>query len=148
TAEHVGAGGGLHALGGEQILDTERHAGERLQRTRGAGRVGGVGGRERMLGRFDDIGVERPALFDIGIERGGDSAGGESAVADAIADRGDGEVGKVGHYSITFGTAKKPCSALGALASTSSRLPPSLTTSSRRRSWFGITAVIGSTPVT
>ena len=38
------------------------------------------------------------------------------------------------HYSITLGTAKKPCSATGALASTSSRLSPSVTTSSRRRS--------------
>ena len=42
------------------------------------------------------------------------------------------------HHSITLGTPKKPCSAAGALASTSSRLPPPVsgmasTTSSRRR---------------
>ena len=49
------------ALGAEQILDAERDAGERLQRARGAGRVGGVGGGERMLGRLDDEGVEAAA---------------------------------------------------------------------------------------
>jgi hypothetical protein len=38
--------------------------------------------------------------------------------------------------------------ATGAFFSTSSRMPPSVTTSARIRSWFGITAVIGSTPVT
>jgi hypothetical protein len=49
-------------------------------------------------------------------------------------------------YSITFGTAKKPCCASGAFRSTLSRIFPSFTTSSRRRRWLSMTAVSGSTP--
>src|SRR3712207_5959641 len=98
-----------------------------------------------MLRRLHHIGVEAPPLLDIGDERLRDLAGREAAVADSVPNAGDGEIGEAAHYSITFGTAKKPCSALGALASTASRMPPSVTTSSRRRSWLGMTAVIGST---
>ena len=59
-----------------------------------------------------------------------DLAGRDGAIANAIADRGYAELGEIAHYSMTFGTAKKPCSASGALARTASRIPPSVTLSS------------------
>ena len=53
---------------------------------RGARRVGGIGGGERMLGRLDREGVERPPL-DRRDEGLGDLARGEVAARDAVADR-------------------------------------------------------------
>ena len=95
--EDPAAGGGGDALGGEQVLDPERHARERLQIARGAGGVGGVGGGEGVVRGLDGEGVEPPALLDGGAERPGDLARGKGAVAHPVADRGDSEVGEVGH---------------------------------------------------
>ncbi len=40
----------------------------------------------------------------------GHFARGEIARAHSVADGGNAQIGKVGHYSITLGTPKKPCS--------------------------------------
>ena len=48
------------------------------------------------------------------------------AATKAVAKLGNGLVGKLGHYSITLGTAKNPCCASGALSRTASRTPPSI----------------------
>ena len=78
------------ALGGEQILDAERHAGERLEVARAARRVGGVGGGERMSGVSTMKALSAARAGDRGVERLGDLARGEVAVAEAVAERGDG----------------------------------------------------------
>src|SRR5205085_1839310 len=120
----------------------------RLQITRSARSIGCIGRCQGMLRRLDDIGVERPPFLHRRNPGLGGLAGGEGPRLHAIAERGDAKFGQVAHYSITFGTAKKPCSATGALARISSRRSGSVTTSSRRRSVLGMTAVIGATPST
>src|SRR5205085_1170807 len=117
------ARGGLHAFGAEQILDPERHTGKRFQVSGGAGRIGGAGRGKRMVGSLDDIGVERPPLLDRADPGLGGLAGRKVARLHAVTERRDAKLGQIGH-SITLGTAKKPCSATGALASTSSRRSP------------------------
>src|SRR3546814_9417006 len=87
-----------------------------------------IGRRERMIGRFHDECVEGAAALDRADIAFGHFARRKGALAKAIAQLGDLESGQFGH-SITLGTAKKPCSAWGALASTSSRMPPSVTLS-------------------
>src|SRR5690606_37025670 len=145
--EDAARGAGSRALRREQVLDAERHAGEWLELARCTRGVRGLGGSERMIRRLDQEGVERAPLLDRGDERLGHLARRKIARPHPVADRGNAKIGERGH-SITFGTAKKPCSASGALASTWSRMPPSVTASSRRRSLLGTTAVIGSTPST
>ncbi len=71
-----------------------------------------------MVGGLDDEGVERARRLDRGDVRLGHFARGEAPGAHPVAHRGEGQVGQFGHYSITLGTAKKPCSDAGALAST------------------------------
>src|SRR5690606_10053414 len=105
---------------------------------------------QRLFRRGDDKCVERARRGDIGVERLRHFACGEGARGHPVADRRDTEFANLVHYSITLGTPKNPCSGAGALASTASRTPPPVsgsasTTSSRRRSAWGITAVIGST---
>src|SRR3712207_2705762 len=99
-----------------------------------------------MVGRLDEKGVERTRGLDRRDMRLGQLLGGEGLGAQPVAHRGEREFGQLGHYSITFGTAKKPNSACGAFARTLSWTLPSVTSSARQRSVFGITAVIGSTP--
>ena len=84
------------------------------------GLVRRVGRGERIVRGLDRIGVERPRRRDRRVEALGDLARGELARAETVAQLGDGLGGQLAH-SITFGTAKKPCCASGALASTSSR---------------------------
>src|SRR3546814_5041664 len=98
-----------------------------------------------MLGSLDDKGVERVPGLDRGDIGLGTVARRKLALAKPVTQGRDRQISQFGH-SITLGTAKNPCSAWGALASTSSRMPPSVTISSRRRILFGMTAVIGSTP--
>ena len=110
--------GRVDALGREQVLDAERDAGEREHLGILAGGIGAVGGFERELGRLDGPGVER-AAGDHGLVEGGrDLARAEVAGAEAVAQLGQGEAGEVGHYSITFGTAKNPSRASGAFFNT------------------------------
>src|SRR3546814_10739730 len=74
--------------------------------------VSSVSGGKRMIRRFNDEGIERLGGGNIRIECVGHFTGSEFALAEAIADCRDGKIGEIsGHYSITFGTAKKPCSA-------------------------------------
>src|SRR5690606_36286281 len=151
--EDVAGCRGLHAARGEQVLHADRHTGELAQRlARRAVGIDLVGSFQRIFRRCDDEGVERAGGGDIGVERFGHFARGEFTRGNAVTDRLDAQFGNDAHYSITFGTPKKPCSGAGALASTSSRTPPPVSgsasiTSSRRRSFCGITAVIGSMPV-
>src|SRR5688572_25401183 len=101
-----------------------------------------------MVGGFDDEGVERLGTAHLDDERVGDFARREAADADAVAQLRDAEIGhicRIGCHSTTFGTVKKPCSPCGAFWRTASRCWPSVTTSSRRRSVLGITALVGST---
>jgi hypothetical protein len=75
---------------------------------RGARLIRSVGGSEGVLGRLDDEGVEAPRLLDGCVEGLGNLASGEVALAEAVADGRDPEIGEVAHHSITLGTAKKP----------------------------------------
>ena len=104
-----------------------------LQRAIGAVLVGRIRGGEREFGGLDGPCVERPARFYRGVEGLRDLSSSEFAAAESIAELGDCLAGEIGHYSITFGTAKKPCCASGAFLRMSSRQLPSLTTSPRRR---------------
>ena len=132
--QHVRRGGGLRAFGAEQVLHADRHASQLAQRLAGGlGLVGRVGRCQRLFGRLDDEGVQRLGSSDIGIEALGHFARRKIARAEAVADFRNRQISQISHYSITLGTAKKPCSACGALASTLSRTLPSVTTSSRRR---------------
>ena len=128
--------GRIDATRREQVLDPERHARERSEFAVAARLVGSVGGRKRILRRLDGVGVQRTRRSDGRVVLLGDLARSEFAGAEAFAKLGDRLGGEIGH-SITFGTAKKPCSATGALARISSRQLPSVTMSSRSRSLFG-----------
>src|SRR5690606_6543016 len=152
--EDMTGGGGLHAARGEQVLHADRHARhDRQVPPGGAVGIHLLGGLEPAIGRGDDEG-DQVRRCGHGIVPGfRHFSRGAGARGDSIADRLDAKLGQFAHYSITLGTPKKPCSAAGALASTASRTPPPVsgsasTTSSRKRSACGITAIIGSTSVT
>ena len=151
----VGVGVFRDGAGNTPILKVMKEAEQRLLDTQLTKAYLGSAGDKRfaellrpiLLGHHADderiAGVQTPG--GCGALRLGDFARGELARAEAVAQFGDGFGREVAH-SITFGTAKKPCWASGALASTASRQPPSSTMSSRRRSFWSITAVSGSTP--
>ncbi len=88
--EDVRSGGRIDALGREQILDAERDARQRFERVGGARFVGGGGGSERQLGRFDGPRIERASGGNRGVEVAGDLARRKVAGAEAVAKLGDG----------------------------------------------------------
>src|SRR5439155_15878882 len=103
------------------------------------------GHRQRLIGRLQHEGVQRPGLldrFDVGA---GDLGGREALGAQPLQRLLQRESGELAH-STTFGTTKKLRSALGALAITLAGSPPSVTTSSRIGSFTATAEVIGSTP--
>src|SRR5690606_9966685 len=102
---------------------------------------------ERPLRRLGDEGVEGSRGLHRPDVRLGQLACGERALRQPGESVRHGEIGKIGHYSTTFGTAKKPCAVSGALARILSRQLPSVTTSGRRAKSIRTTLVIGSTPV-
>ena len=101
----------LDVLGRKQILHANRHTGQRLEAARSAVLVRLIGGGQRDFGRFDDEGIERLCAGNSIVERGGNVTRGEVPRFEAVADGSNAKVSEVGHYSITFGTVKKPCSA-------------------------------------
>jgi hypothetical protein len=145
--EDVRAGGGQHALGAEQVLDGE---GDALEQPRGSlrpPRVRRLGHGARLVRRLGDEGVEAARLLDRGDMRIRQLGSRECLAREAVQRLGNGEVGE-GAHSTTFGTAKKPPAASGALARILSRMPPSVTSSLRALRRMGRTEVIGSTPLT
>jgi hypothetical protein len=78
--------GRLDAVRREQILHPDRHARQRLQRSRRAVGIGLSGRRQRMLGRLDDERIERLRARDIGIERLRHFDSGKIARAVPVAD--------------------------------------------------------------
>src|ERR1700722_11687281 len=144
AVEDVGAGGGQHSFGAEQILDRDRDA---LERPRLAFRQPRVRGRrhfQRAIRGLGDKGVERLYPLDRVVVGGGQLARREFLRRQPVARLSQSEVGELAH-STTLGTAKKPRAARGALPSTASRLLPSVTTSSRIGSVISATLVIGGT---
>ena len=89
VAEDVRAGGRDHAFGAEQILDAERDALERAGLALGDLLVRGLGHGERLLGRLEHIGVERPRLLDGGDMGLREFGGGEGLGLQAVAGLGD-----------------------------------------------------------
>ena len=110
-------------------------------------RLRNAGAVERDFGRGVDEGVERARAVDrvqAGLRQ---VHGGQIALTQRVAGRGDGQGVRRAH-STTFGTAKKPSRASGAFFRMRSGIRPSVTVSSRRFSRMGVTDVMGSTPST
>ncbi|AEM41803.1 hypothetical protein KVU_1964 [Ketogulonicigenium vulgare WSH-001] len=135
------------AFGREQVFDAQRDAAHIGRIARFQARIGGICLRAGNVGRLVDIGVQRIRAFDRADIAVGQLAAGQFAFAQQVACGGDGQFTDIGH-STTFGTAKNPSRASGALARTAACCSPSVTMSSRRFRRMGVTEVIGSTPST
>src|SRR5690606_8540663 len=143
--EHLRAGRGGQALGDHDVLDGDRHTGERVQLlTGGATRIDVARGGERVLLADVEEGVEvavhgRDAVqVSAGELLGGGLPGGErSGLGGGAATDLVGGAGGVGHALShssprICGTAKRPSCASGAPASASSCVRVSVTTCSRK----------------
>ena len=105
----MAAGLGVHALGGEEILDAQRNAFQCAALTFGKFGIGSFGHVARLIGRGHDIGIEQFGLFDcreIGVSQ---FQRRKFPGAQLGAGFGNGERGER-HYSTTFGTMKKSSS--------------------------------------
>ena len=140
AAQDGACGGGLHALGAEQVFHANGHARERLELARRARLVRGVGRGQRMLRRLDDERVERLRPGDALDERFRHLARAERAVAHPVSDRRDAEVRKL----LTHAQAPVSPTPLGLSVSKPcpSFFPPAQekngpSTSSGRTEWVG-----------
>ncbi len=97
--EDLGARRRLDALGAEQVLDAERDALQRAGLAGGDLRVRRVGHRQRAVGRFEEVGVQRPRLGH-GVEmRARQLAGGEGLRLQGVPRLGEGEFVGAAHAS-------------------------------------------------
>ncbi len=98
AVEDVAGGLGVDALGGEQILDAQRHTFEHAVVSGSDFRVGRLGHLTRLIGGDGDIGIE---LVVSGLDGGDISIGGfercELLGSDSIAQGFEAQTGKIGH---------------------------------------------------
>uniref|UniRef100_A0A0N4ZAQ8 Amidohydrolase family protein n=1 Tax=Parastrongyloides trichosuri TaxID=131310 RepID=A0A0N4ZAQ8_PARTI len=95
---HVGAGGRLHALGAEQVLDAQRRAFQRPALALGQTGVAGPRLCQRLVRRHLDIGVQRRVGgLDIGQEGLGQFFRREGLGLQAVDGVGQRQLGQIGH---------------------------------------------------
>ena len=105
-----------HALGAEQILDAQRQAAHVRRVALGDAGIRRPGLFQRQFGRVVHKGVQRAGAFD-GVQAGlGEVHRGHVAAAQFVTGFGQPQLVQIAHHSTTFGTAKKPSRASGALA--------------------------------
>ena len=112
--------GRKYIFGAEQILDSKRNAFKLPGLPLRATRIRLGGSLDGLLRCFGNIGVQRLRGHHRRDMGGGQLACGKIASIEAVPSGGNPQHRQITHYSITFGTAKKPSSRLGALATTSS----------------------------
>ena len=100
--ENVGTGRRAHPLGGIEILDAERNAFERSGLAFGELFVGFGGHGQRLIGRFQHIGIERTRLFHRRQMHLGQLAGRNRFGAKRITGFGKCQLCQIGHATSAF----------------------------------------------